>query len=210
MWYNRSIEKDAPALYNQPGTRVPTQEVDTMNNDTPTPVNGQAPAYVYLIQAESGPVKIGIANDPSRRLSDLQTANYELLTLMYRIECNSPEQALMVERALHERYSDQCIRGEWFDIDPQSAVKDIEFATALSQAFRNVFIERVNEVHVFRELQTTERDAPKLQAALEWLIAHPEQIDTESRALTELIGVSHMTINKAQRIIKEGPNNADG
>jgi hypothetical protein len=64
---------------------------------------------VYLIRAgETGPVKIGKADDPYTRLGDLQVANYEKLKLL-RIW----EGGVVEEAALHEMFDDLWIRGEW-------------------------------------------------------------------------------------------------
>lgn len=65
---------------------------------------------VYFIRAGmSGPVKIGVADDVSERVAALQTAHYERLTII-RTVAGGPE----TERAFHDRYSRQRIRGEWF------------------------------------------------------------------------------------------------
>lgn len=53
-----------------------------------------------------------------------------------------------------------------------------------------------------RKFTSIDRPSPKLKLALEWLREHPEHLETESRKLGELIGVSHATANKAQHIIK--------
>ncbi len=49
-----------------------------------------------------------------------------------------------------------------------------------------------------------QRPSPKLQKALDWLEAHPGHLDTPSRDLEVEVGVSHMTIYKAQRLLKQG------
>lgn len=51
-------------------------------------------------------------------------------------------------------------------------------------------------------LQENTRFTPsrKLQQALDYFELHPEDLSTESRKLQEIIGVSHTTINKAQRM----------
>lgn len=46
----------------------------------------------------------------------------------------------------------------------------------------------------------------KLSQAVKWLNEHPEHLDTESRELAETIGVSHVTIWKAQQQIKQSEN----
>lgn len=51
-------------------------------------------------------------------------------------------------------------------------------------------------------LQENTRFVPsrKLQQALDYFDTHPEDLSTESRILQDVIGVSHTTINKAQRM----------
>lgn len=65
---------------------------------------------VYFIQAgEGGPVKIGKADDPRARMSELQVAHHVELSLMRVIEGD-----LAVEQWLHRHYADLHLRGEWF------------------------------------------------------------------------------------------------
>lgn len=64
---------------------------------------------VYCIRAgENGPVKIGHSNDPVGRLSDLQIAHYETLRIIRLFHGGEAEEA-----ALHMRFSDLHLRGEW-------------------------------------------------------------------------------------------------
>lgn len=58
-----------------------------------------------------------------------------------------------------------------------------------------------------RKNTSIDRPSPKLQAAIEWLEAHPEHLRTESRKLGELIGVSHATANKAQHHVMANTGN---
>lgn len=64
-------------------------------------------------------------------------------------------------------------------------------------------IEAVNHVNS-SNLQANTRFTPsrKLQQALDWLELNPDQLNEESRKLAVKIGVSHTTVNKAQRIIR--------
>ena len=65
---------------------------------------------VYMIRAgKTGPVKIGHSNDPAGRLIDLQVSHYEQLYLL-RVWYGSDVE----EAALHIRFADLHIRGEWF------------------------------------------------------------------------------------------------
>jgi DNA-binding XRE family transcriptional regulator len=65
---------------------------------------------VYLIRAgATGPVKIGKADDPQRRLYELQTAHWDELCLLRAWVGGEPEEA-----ALHVRFAELHIRGDWF------------------------------------------------------------------------------------------------
>jgi hypothetical protein len=90
-------------------------------------------SYVYLITS-SNAVKIGVSNNPQKRLATLQTANHEPLRLFFEIRCSSDELAYKVESCLHERYSTYRLNGEWFMIDPNIAVNEIIFAVNLASA----------------------------------------------------------------------------
>jgi hypothetical protein len=64
--------------------------------------------YTYFIQGASHtPVKIGKANDVSKRLIALQTSHYEELRVLLVLEGDR-------EAELHLRFSADRIRGEWF------------------------------------------------------------------------------------------------
>lgn len=68
--------------------------------------------FVYAIrEVESGRVKLGISRDPHARLRQLQTGNSQRLELVgYR----KAENRFQDEAALHSRYADKHIRGEWY------------------------------------------------------------------------------------------------
>lgn len=65
--------------------------------------------YVYFVQAESGPVKIGFAVNVGKRLEALQTGSHERLELVHARRSTFSE-----ERALHRKYALLRERGEWF------------------------------------------------------------------------------------------------
>lgn len=65
---------------------------------------------IYFIQAESGPVKIGTSASAHSRLTTLQTANHEHLTLLGLMDGGEVEEA-----AWHRRFSHLRIHGEWFE-----------------------------------------------------------------------------------------------
>ena len=76
--------------------------------------------YVYLIQSsESGIYKIGISQNPRKRLEQLQTGIGEELRLIEKYESNYYSK---IETALHNRHSLKRVRGEWFDLTLEDEV----------------------------------------------------------------------------------------
>jgi hypothetical protein len=71
---------------------------------------------VYMIQAggEHGPVKIGVTDDVEKRLIGMQTGNHQPLVLIRLFEGGPNE-----ERALHQRFADLRLNGEWFSFSKQ-------------------------------------------------------------------------------------------
>lgn len=70
-------------------------------------------AGVYII-SDGEFFKIGVANDVSKRIQDMQTGNARKLYAVYfGVTAVNP---YTVEGVLHSRYEDCRIRGEWFDL----------------------------------------------------------------------------------------------
>lgn len=78
-------------------------------------VRGREAEVVYLIQAASGPIKIGRAKASivAKRLANLQIASWEELRLLGVLPGDSK-----TESAIHRRFAHLRIRGEWFRDDP--------------------------------------------------------------------------------------------
>ncbi len=72
--------------------------------------------YVYFVQESEtlGPVKIGVAVDCTRRVSEMQIGNPRELFLAVRIGPLSSDAAYNLERDLHKFFDSRRIRGEWF------------------------------------------------------------------------------------------------
>lgn len=69
---------------------------------------------VYFIQCgEGGPIKIGIARDPAKRLAGLQTGHFERLQLRALTTGGAKQ-----ERAYHDRFAAHRLHGEWFSPHP--------------------------------------------------------------------------------------------
>jgi hypothetical protein len=77
------------------------------------------PAFVYVIQSgEDGPVKIGSAGRPSKRIANLQTSSWQDLFLRAVVPAF---RSVAVEQAAHILAREHSIRGEWFDLSPSEA-----------------------------------------------------------------------------------------
>jgi len=71
---------------------------------------------IYFIQQspeDDGPVKVGISNDPDRRIKSLQTGSPQKLRLRDRFW--TPDDS-SVESTIHKMWSSVNKRGEWFDL----------------------------------------------------------------------------------------------
>ncbi len=76
--------------------------------------------YVYAIRNKhTGRIKLGISENPERRLKELQTGNdCELELLAYREAANRFKD----EKAIHDKHQHLRVRGEWFDTPVPYAV----------------------------------------------------------------------------------------
>ena len=81
--------------------------------------------YVYAIRNKhTGRIKLGISENPERRLKELQTGNdCELELLAYREAANRFKD----EKAIHNRHQHLRVRGEWFDTPVAVAADGIDF-----------------------------------------------------------------------------------
>lgn len=77
--------------------------------------------YVYVIQAEEGPVKIGISIHPDDRINAIESASGRHIVRTFI----SPlmEGYAQLEKNLHKHFASSRTRGEWFNIDFAAAVR---------------------------------------------------------------------------------------
>ena len=83
--------------------------------------------HVYIIahvesQTLVGPVKIGIAQEPTYRVLEIQTGNPRPLQVAAWFPLPSRSIARQVETAFHEVMVPHRLMGEWFDMDVLSAI----------------------------------------------------------------------------------------
>lgn len=84
--------------------------------------------YVYIIgnrlpEGICGPVKIGVAANPSARLAQLQTGNHAKLEIAAAFCCPNRETARSIEDAFHSVLEKKQLLGEWFAMGPIEAVE---------------------------------------------------------------------------------------
>lgn len=94
------------------------------------------PCHVYVIhEADNSQVcKIGIANNPARRLSALQVAHYRELVLAYSVKFGTEKLALDAEKHVHELFRSSHCRGEWFGVSAEEAVEAVRCAASIQEA----------------------------------------------------------------------------
>ena len=68
--------------------------------------------YVYAAQDQDGNLKIGISNNPDRRIRELNIGNAQELRLVYINEAQNPR--YQDESELHKAAAPYLISGEWF------------------------------------------------------------------------------------------------
>lgn len=89
---------------------------------------GRREGWIYFIQAGSqGAIKIGWAKDPAKRIRTLQTSQHQKLKMLGAIPGT-----LKDEQALHRRFADARLNGEWFD---RSKVGGQVMSLILSEGF---------------------------------------------------------------------------
>lgn len=90
--------------------------------------------FVYFISAGSGPIKIGLSDNPEQRLLDFQTSHYKKLHLLFVIECTTRTEAYQLESAFHRWYADIRLMNEWFDVAPSQIAEDVKLLMALAKS----------------------------------------------------------------------------
>lgn len=82
---------------------------------------------LYLLATgEARPIKVGITNDPVRRLDEFQTAHYRPLAFHRVWWMAGQPTAARLENAFKLYFFPDHVRGEWYDIDLAEAVAFVE------------------------------------------------------------------------------------
>lgn len=72
--------------------------------------------FLYYIQgSRTKSIKIGISEEPWKRLQQLQTASSEPLEMLGTVDCKTRDYAEYGEEQTHDLLRDSRLSGEWFD-----------------------------------------------------------------------------------------------
>lgn len=122
---------------------------------------------IYVIVSDNGPVKVGITNDPKRRLKWFQSASPDKMTLAYVASVGADARA--IERKAHGLLKEHRLKGEWFDTSAWRAAEAIsaaiyEFTGSQETALERGFVMPLVSVSGAAKLFQVSR--PTLQRAL--------------------------------------------
>jgi hypothetical protein len=95
-----------------------------------------SPCFIYVIGREDGPVKIGISGSPNGRLASIQTGCPFRISILHIEEMRDRDHALEHEDHIHRLFAENRLVGEWFDLDPDLAIEQVEFSLELEQIFK--------------------------------------------------------------------------
>jgi hypothetical protein len=87
------------------------------------------PLNVYIIGAEGGPRKIGISDNPARRLITLGASSKRPLSVLASYPRGAD--ARTVERVAHKLLVEKRLGGEWFDVTDEQAEAAVRDAISL-------------------------------------------------------------------------------
>jgi hypothetical protein len=83
--------------------------------------------FIYVIGGTEKPYKIGITNNPGRRLKNLQTGHPSKLRI-HHVEPIPDDQVRLIEQTIHKTINHKRLQGEWFDITLEDAIAEVKFA----------------------------------------------------------------------------------
>lgn len=70
--------------------------------------------FIYFISDNNGHIKIGVTEDVTRRMQQLQTGNAMELSLIHSIRMNSMSDAYDLETILHRTFDEYQVKNEWY------------------------------------------------------------------------------------------------
>lgn len=79
-----------------------------------------AKSHLYIIQEHDGPIKIGVAGHPIRRLSGLQSGNSRKLNLI-SVYAGAAADRIAIEIEFGLKFQEKRLVGEWFNMTAADA-----------------------------------------------------------------------------------------
>lgn len=160
--------------------------------------------YVYLIQSGNkpkSPIKIGMSNDPEKRIKQLQTGNPVILRLVLSIKCKSRSHAFRLEKTMHQLLKGNNIINEWYSVVRSNIYKSLNLL-ANNPDYENV----VNNIGLFAQQTKEDKIDAKAKNRLNQLIdfGHKEQrlLDKNSAMVTEIeCVIAKLKKRKAEAIL---------
>ena len=106
--------------------------------------------YIYVIHmpCPTGFVKIGISDNPEKRLASMQTANPYQLRLARRFGPFERDRAMQLEGRLHRIFEKDHVRGEWFGASPDTIAHALTTVSRFTNARFEEFMECLRELMV--------------------------------------------------------------
>lgn len=90
---------------------------------------GRPHCHVYVIgPQEKRPIKVGVAVDGHKRLTGIQTGNWNPLFVHRSGWLPDTKTAIALERFVHRTLKKHHLSGEWFDVDAEEAFETVEWA----------------------------------------------------------------------------------
>jgi hypothetical protein len=159
-------------------------------------VSEKSQRWLYVVEAQPGPVKVGIAKDVWRRFDFLQTACFVPLELKFAAEC-APADATLVESEAHKILSASRIIGEWFSVSCEMAIQTIK------DAAKSLNCElAITPVSTSKEWPVMLRIQPELLADIDNWRARQRPIPSRAGAILKLAAISLLVENSLDPVLK--------
>ncbi|MBN2521434.1 MAG: GIY-YIG nuclease family protein [Bacteroidales bacterium] len=137
--------------------------------------------YLYIIRIiNTNYYKIGIANNPERRLNDLQIAIPFELTIIYKKQFSD---FYLIETYIHNTFINKHIRGEWFELAAYDINSIQNFLDNLEHT-ENIKKEVISRLRATKKYQKkTKSIYSNLKSAIHFkdINLYPKSLDIKSR-----------------------------
>lgn len=194
-----SSQQNASALLKQPEAWSQPDKEATLMSDHTSP-QSKSTNYVYLIEPDGDSfTKIGITDDPKKRLCQLQTGNPRLLVLRYVIPCEGADEAYSIEQYLHFAFGRYAAMGEWFEISADSIIAFWRQTGKIAELASKRQVSEPNLSFRGRELGTVLVPVKTQQDVVDFLEANPDATDLPGKEIARLTGASEATVSRARR-----------